>query len=330
MVTPEQSWTGVKSFLLTPAFLGALFLTNASNQAVFGQEENQTAAPPSEEVKPKPFTAVWEGEVKYPAVCVGKARWLISAIPIDYRKGDQYPHAPKIALETSEVDTKILHLNAEHRICLLEAASELPGARPFPIASQGKIVPGIQLTSLTSGEFCHSRVAGKDFEYLGEDLPCPLIRIHLESNEGHFCLPGTPLINQKGEIEGLLSERKLQKEREAHAIPAPVIGKMIWEMEHHQKSGPVWLGITFHTRTTTPEIVKVSEDSPAAKAGIEDGDVLLSINGNSVEGLPDLVELIHSLPAGKEASFRMLRDVKEMTVELTPVFAQEKTEDPKN
>ena len=57
-------------------------------------------------------------------------------------------------------------------------------------------------------------------------------------------------------------------------------------------------------------VVHVDTDSPAAKAGIKAGDVVLKIDGKSVADEEDLRRAVDGLEAGKEASLTVQRDGK--------------------
>ncbi len=57
--------------------------------------------------------------------------------------------------------------------------------------------------------------------------------------------------------------------------------------------------------------------SPALKAGIERGDVILSINGTKVEDATQVTRVVGSLLAGSSNAFRVLRDGAERTVTVT-------------
>src|SRR5271169_6357988 len=46
------------------------------------------------------------------------------------------------------------------------------------------------------------------------------------------------------------------------------------------------------------EVTRVDEDSPAAKAGVQRGDVILEFNGQRVDGIEQLQRLIRETPAG--------------------------------
>lgn len=60
-------------------------------------------------------------------------------------------------------------------------------------------------------------------------------------------------------------------------------------------------------------ITSVSEDSPARKAGLKAGDVILSVNGEAIDGTGDLARAIREADAGA-VRIGILRDRKERTV----------------
>jgi serine protease Do len=56
------------------------------------------------------------------------------------------------------------------------------------------------------------------------------------------------------------------------------------------------------------EIKSVVEDSPAAKAGIKVGDVVLEFNGQRVEGTEQFVRLVRETPAGRSCKLLLSRN----------------------
>ena len=60
-------------------------------------------------------------------------------------------------------------------------------------------------------------------------------------------------------------------------------------------------------------ITTVKDDSPAAKAGLKAGDVIIAVAGEAVEGVGDVSRLLWGADAGP-AEIRILRDRKERTV----------------
>jgi serine protease Do len=62
------------------------------------------------------------------------------------------------------------------------------------------------------------------------------------------------------------------------------------------------------------EITRVEEDSPAARAGLKTGDVVLEYGGQRVEGTEQFVRLVHETPAGREVKISISRNGSMQTV----------------
>jgi S1-C subfamily serine protease len=102
------------------------------------------------------------------------------------------------------------------------------------------------------------------------------------------------------------------------------------------EEGPSWLGV--ETNEVTPQNAKelklpaergvivagVSEDSPAAKAGLKEKDVITEVNGQQVEGAAQFRRMIHEIPAGRTAQLTVWRDGRTQTVRATLGKAEER------
>jgi len=62
---------------------------------------------------------------------------------------------------------------------------------------------------------------------------------------------------------------------------------------------------------------KIVPDSPAAKAGLKENDVVTEINGQRVEGAEQFRRMVHEIPAGRTAQFTVWRDGHAQTVSVT-------------
>ncbi len=58
------------------------------------------------------------------------------------------------------------------------------------------------------------------------------------------------------------------------------------------------------------EITRVEENSPAEKAGLKAGDVVLEYNGERVEGIEQFGRLVRETPAGRDVKLTISRDGK--------------------
>ena len=64
------------------------------------------------------------------------------------------------------------------------------------------------------------------------------------------------------------------------------------------------------------EVTMVDQDAPAGKAGIKEHDVILSMNGTSIESGAQLRRMIHETPAGRVVTFGLSRDGQPVTVKV--------------
>ncbi len=63
-------------------------------------------------------------------------------------------------------------------------------------------------------------------------------------------------------------------------------------------------------------VAKVFEGTPAAKAGVQDGDVITALGGKPVSNPSDLQRLVADLPLGKPAAVSLVREGKARTVSV--------------
>jgi serine protease Do len=65
------------------------------------------------------------------------------------------------------------------------------------------------------------------------------------------------------------------------------------------------------------EVAHVEADSPAAKAGVKEGDVVLEYNGERVEGVDQFIRLVHETPPGRDVKMSVWRNGKAENLTLT-------------
>jgi serine protease Do len=113
------------------------------------------------------------------------------------------------------------------------------------------------------------------------------------------------------------------------AIPSSLAKPVIEQLKEHGKVERGWLGVQI--QEVTPEIAKglgmakphgalvadVTNNGPAAKAGIKQGDVIESFNGHKIEKVRDLPLVVAETPVGDKASIEVWRNGKNETLNTT-------------
>ena len=102
------------------------------------------------------------------------------------------------------------------------------------------------------------------------------------------------------------------------------------------EEGPSWLGVETHEVTADNAkelklpaergvvVAGVTKDSPAAKAGLKENDVITEVNGQRVEGSAQFRRMIHEIPAGRAAQLTVWRDGRAETLSATLGKAEER------
>jgi serine protease Do len=105
---------------------------------------------------------------------------------------------------------------------------------------------------------------------------------------------GAALFNQKGELLGigsLLVMDAMGQNRRMPGnmfVPVDLLKPILTEMERSGTSRlsiRPWLGLTSSDASGRVQVLRVSDDSPAQKAGLKGGDVVLAIDGSKVTSL---------------------------------------------
>ena len=64
-------------------------------------------------------------------------------------------------------------------------------------------------------------------------------------------------------------------------------------------------------------VTAVATDTPASRGGLKAGDVLMAVNGTTVERAADVGRALRDVPAGGKVELRVMRDRKELTLDTT-------------
>jgi len=163
----------------------------------------------------------------------------------------------------------------------------------------------------------------------------PFIQTDVAVNPGNS---GGPLFNMKGEVIGINSQiysRTGGYQGLSFAIPINVAAKVENQLVQYGKVSRGRIGVTiqevnqalahsFGMKEPAGALVSsVEKDGPAAKAGVEPGDVILKVNGQAISSSADLPLYVADLKPGATAKLEVWR--KGATRELTVAVGEMKT-----
>ncbi len=143
---------------------------------------------------------------------------------------------------------------------------------------------------------------------------------------------GGPLIDLEGNVIGIndaIVTRSGGYQGIGFAIPINLAGGIMDQLIEHGKVVRGWLGVMIQDLThdlakkfdvdviSGTLISQVMPNTPAEKAGLEEGDIITRVNGEKIDDADGLRNMIAMISPGEEITLTVIRDGKEKTIDVT-------------
>jgi serine protease Do len=152
------------------------------------------------------------------------------------------------------------------------------------------------------------------------------IQIDAPINPGNS---GGPLFNMQGEMVGINTAIIASGQGIGFAIPVDLAKPLIPQLVKTGEVARGYLGVSI--QSITPELAQalkleerqgalvseVVQGSPAAKAGIRQGDVIVGFNGETIDEARDLPAVVAKTPVGEDVTVTLRRDGNTQQVPVT-------------
>lgn len=137
---------------------------------------------------------------------------------------------------------------------------------------------------------------------------------------------GGPLFDLEGRLIGIHSRVGQQTQVNMHVpirvfintwdrmLASEFIGQGPFAQQPKKGSG--FLGVATEDTDTGLQITKIGDDSPAQEAGLQEGDIIRSINGNALENREMMQDLLKEMAAGDKLTLEITRNGEEQQIEL--------------
>ena len=141
---------------------------------------------------------------------------------------------------------------------------------------------------------------------------------------------GGPLLNIHGQLIGINTAIHARAEGIGFAIPINKAKFVIDELLNTGHVAPIWLGIFGQDLDQATArylklkslkgmlVAEVLRDTPAARAGIRPGDVVLAFNNQKVTNRNDYMNRLFGITRSEKARLVILRESRRQTLTLTP------------
>jgi putative serine protease PepD len=131
---------------------------------------------------------------------------------------------------------------------------------------------------------------------------------------------GGPLLDAQARVIGVNSQIESDSggsDGVGFAIPSNTIKSIASQLISSGKAVHAYLGVELGENSATARVVTVRSGTPAAKAGLRAGDVIVSLGGTKISSADELRTAISSRKPGDHVSVTYTRNGKRHTVSLT-------------
>jgi membrane-associated protease RseP (regulator of RpoE activity) len=197
------------------------------------------------------------------------------------------------------------------RLVVFELESPVSGA--YQLASRA---PAGGLLKAPGGSL-GGRIVERVESISGKYLPFTLLKL---TYDGPPPRSGTPLLDASGAVAAIAYEAVGAKG--GYALPVEVLHRALDAVRQGRGVQRAWLGLRLNPAAGLPRVTKTVEQSPANRAGLKAGDVLVEVGGLRVADYGDAVNALFLLRPGAPTRLKVKRGGTEMELELVPAIAR--------
>jgi serine protease Do len=235
----------------------------------------------------------------------------------------------KVSLsDKEEFDAKVIGRDPKTDVALIkiEANKDLPSSA---LGDSSKLRVGEWVMAIGNpfglGHTVTAGIVSAKGRIIGAGSYDDFIQTDASINPGNS---GGPLFNMTGEVIGINTAIVATGQGIGFAIPINMAKDLLVPLREKGRVVRGWLGV--QVQRVTPELAKsfgldrdrgalvadVMPDTPAARAGLERGDVIVEFNARQVEEMTDLPRIVAATPPGTEVPVKLMRKGQEKVVHV--------------
>ncbi len=233
-------------------------------------------------------------------------------------------------------DAEVVGTDPKTDIALIRAKAERRYL-PLPLGDSDDLLPGDWVIAIGNPFGLDHTVTAGIVSATGRDIGQgpydDFIQTDAAINPGNS---GGPLLNLDGEVIGINSAINPRANTIGFAVPINMAKAILPQLEEKGHVVRGWLGVA--VQPVTPDLAdvlgietqegalvsQVTPDGPAAKAGIERGDVIVRFGSHEIHKMRELPRVVAATPPGTKVEVELIRDGKHHTKKVEIAELEEK------
>jgi serine protease Do len=236
----------------------------------------------------------------------------------------------KVTLTTKEsLDAKLIGRDPKTDLALIKIASDKP-LPTVPFGDSDALEVGDWVLAIGNpfglGHTVTAGIVSAKGRIIGAGPYDAFIQTDASINPGNS---GGPLFNMRGEVIGINTAIVAGGQGIGFATPSNMAKEVLLQLHDAGKVTRGWLGVAI--QSLSPDLTKafglendhgalvadVLANGPAAKAGIERGDIIVSFQGQKVQDSNELPRLVAAMAPGTKVEVEVVRGGKKLTIPVT-------------
>ncbi len=219
---------------------------------------------------------------------------------------------PRLWAGNASVPARLIGHDSVSRLCFLQAGAQAIPAMEW-LGEAGSSLGG-PLQAITAQGPVKCRADGWVKQIGGKVLPLALVRLQFDKS---VPLPGTAVVDGRGRVAAVMFQASGAGSG-GYAIPAEAVHRVCRDVCNGGRLVRGWLGLTLRAESKTPQIVRVLPESPAAAAGIRQGDVLLAVGPRRISDYADAANAFFYLVPGRPVPLNLQRGGQQLEITVIP------------
>ena len=220
----------------------------------------------------------------------------------------------------TEVPARVIGTDPSTDVAVLELEREHDSA-PLPLGSTSSLQLGDTVIAIGSPLGLQGTVTAGIVSGLGRDIQAPnqftidgAVQTDAALNHGNS---GGPLLDANGRVVGMNAQIASDTGANSgigYAIPVETVKEIADELIASGKVEHPYLGVGIEDADNGARLVEVRSGSPAAEAGLRQGDVVTGVTGNEIGSADELREAVAARKPGDSLELTVERDGETRTV----------------